>query len=507
MHIPDGYISPRTFVPAWLIFTPLIIHAFKKVKKVLDEQTLPLISSLAALSFVIMMFNIPVPGGTSGHAIGAAVIAILFDPWVAFLSISIVLLIQALVFGDGGITTYAINALSMGFIASFTGFYTYNALKKRIPEKINYFISGWFSIVLASFFVAVLLGIQPAIASDASGHPLYFPFGLRISIPALVGAHALFFGVVEGLFTLFTVTYIRKVYQTQTLQMRDIHSKNDIFVFLSGLAVLILLVPLGLLTGNPAWGEWDSGFFKEKLGAIPHGIQKLSEIYFAPVKDYSLQGLSSVESYYLSAFVGVMTILLLFFLFTGKRSRKDSANLQKMMFVVYFIALMLVAFSNNIYFIGLLLLSALLLSGKLIFKLLKRTLLILFLVNFVISAFYVYLATVSHTLSDYSLIVFNLRSFTLLYFTFLMLHKVNVFTVFSFSRTLSFLLILSYSQILAFRQTFFEFSMAYKSKTIVKPTVRELHKFIANTMVFFIRSAISNSTEILLALKSRNITL
>jgi len=507
MHIPDGYISPKTFVPAYLIFFPLITYTFKKIRKVLDEQTLPLISSLAALSFVIMMFNIPIPGGTSGHAIGAAVIAILFDPWIAFLAISIVLLIQALIFGDGGITTYAINALSMGFIASFTGFYTNKALHKRIPEKLNYFISGWFSIVLASFFVAVLLGIQPAIASDTSGHPLYFPFGLWISIPALVGTHVLFFGVVEGLFTLFTVTYVRKVYQTQTRQLTSIHSKNDIFVFLSGLAVLILLVPLGLLTRNPAWGEWNISFFKENLGVIPHGIQKLSEIYFAPVKDYSLQGLSSVESYYLSAFVGVIIILLLFFLLTGKSSRKNSANLQKMMFIIYIIVLMLVAFSNNIYFIGLLLLTAMLVSGKLIYKLLKQTLVILFLVNFAISIFYLYLATVSHSLSYNSLILFNLRSFTLLFFTFLMLRRVNVFAVFSFSKTLSFLLILSYSQILAFRQTFFEFSMAYKSKTIVKPKVRELHRFIANTMVFFVRSAISNSTEILLALKSRNITL
>jgi len=507
MHIPDGYISPKTFVPASLIFIPLITYTFKKVKKSLDEQTLPLISSLAALSFVIMMINIPVPGGTSGHAIGAAVIAILFDPWIAFLSVSIVLLIQAMVFGDGGITTYAINALSMGFIASFTGFYTYKILKNLISEKVNYFVSGWLSIVLASLFVAVLLGIQPAIASDASGHPLYFPFGLRVSIPALVGAHALFFGVVEGLFTLFTVTYFRKVYQTQTLQLKAIHSKNDIFVFLSGLLVAISLVPLGLLTNNPAWGEWDSGFFKEKLGSIPHGIQNLSEIYFAPVKDYSLQGLSSVESYYLSAFIGVVVIFLLFFLLTGKSSRKDSVSLQRIMFVIYFIALLLVAFSSNIYFIGLLLVIALLLSGKLILKLLKRVLVILFLVNFIISVFYIYLATTSHSLVYSSLILFNLRSFTLLFFTFLMFRRVNIFAVFTFSKTLSFLLILSYSQILAFRQTYFEFSMAYKSKTIVKPKIRELHRFIANTMVFFIRTAISNSTEILLALKSRNITL
>ncbi len=507
MHIPDGYISPKTFVPAYLIFIPLISYAYKKVRNVLDEQTLPLISSLAALSFVIMMFNIPVPGGTSGHAIGAAVIAIIFNPWVGFLSLSIVLLIQAIVFGDGGITTYAINALSMGFVASFSGYYVHKLLQNKVGQKLNYFISGWFSIVFASLFVAVLLGIQPAIASDAAGHPLYFPFGLRITIPALVGAHVLFFGVAEGLFTMVTITYIQKVYQPQALKFKIINSGKDIFVFLFVLIIIVGLVPLGLLTGNPAWGEWDLSFFTNRLGAVPQGLQKLSNIYFAPVSDYSIGNFSPVAGYYFSALTGILTVFLLFFLFTKKKNRRNATGLQKMMFFAYLTAVLLVAISNNVWFIGILLLVALLLSGKQILKLLKQTFVVLFFVNFVISAFYIYLATVSHSYSYSSLIIFNLRTFTLLFFTFLMLRKVNVFSVFSFSKSLSFLLILSYSQILTFRKTFYDFSLAYKSKTIVKPKTKAIHKFIANTTVFFIRQAMYNSTEILLALKSRNINL
>jgi cobalt/nickel transport system permease protein len=88
-----------------------------------------------------------------------------------------------------------------------------------------------------------------------------------------------------------------------------------------------------------------------------------------------------------------------------------------------------------------------------------------------------------------------------------MLEKVNVFSIFTLSKSLSFLLILSYSQILAFKKTYNDFSLAYKSKAIVKPKVKELHIFIANTTVFFIRQAMTNSTEILMALKSRNIKL
>jgi len=507
MHIPDGYISPKTFVPAYLIFIPLVSYAYKKVRNVLDEQTLPLISSLAALSFVIMMFNIPVPGGTSGHAIGAAVMAILFGPWVGFLSISIVLLIQALIFGDGGITTYAINALSMGFIASFTAYYTYRLLGTKVNEKVNYFLSGWMSIVLVSLFVAVILGIQPAIASDAAGNPLYFPFGLKISVPALVGAHMLFFGVAEGLFTSITLNYIKKVYKTQNFRLTGINSKNDIFVFLVVLLVIISLVPLGLLSGNPAWGEWDLSFYKEKLGVIPQGLQKLSDIYFAPVHDYSPSGFSLVAGYYISTLIGILAVFLLFYLFTRKNNRKHSPNMQKLMFFIYLTALLLVAVSNNIYFISIVLAVAFLFSGKHFFKLIKRTLIVLFVVNFVVSAVYACLIWINGSFSYYSLIIFNLRTFTLLYLTFVMLEKVNVFSVFPLSKSLSFLLILSYSQILAFKKTYNDFSLAYKSKTIVKPKIKELHTFIANTTVFFIRQAMTNSTEILMALKSRNIIL
>jgi len=507
MHIPDGYISPKTFVPAYLIFIPLISYAYKKIKNMLDEQTLPLISSLAALSFVIMMFNIPVPGGTSGHAIGAAVIAILFNPWIAFVSLSIVLLIQALIFGDGGITTYAINALSMGFIASFSGYYIHRFLKNKISDKLNYFLSGWGSIVIASLFVAVLLGIQPSIASDAAGHPLYFPFGLKVSIPALVGTHMLFFGVVEGLFTMVSVTYIKRVYPTQVTIIPKKNSKKDIFIFLMVLVVIIGLVPLGLLTANPAWGEWDLGFFAQKLGAVPLGLQKLSDIYFAPLADYSFKSLNAVSGYYISAFIGILAIFSIFMFTVHKKNGKNTANMQKLMFFTYLIALFLVAVANNIYFIGVILIAASILSYKRLFKLLKRVVIILFFVNFIISVFYFYLATVNGSFSYLSLVLFNLRTFTLLFLTFSMLEKVNIFSVFSFSKTLSFLLILSYSQMLAFKKTYRDFSSANKSRTIIKPKIKNIHIFIGNMMVFFIRQVMVNSTEILMALKSRNINL
>ncbi len=191
---------------------PLWVYAFRRVKILLDEETLPFISAMTALSFVIMMLNVPIPGGTSGHVIGTAVIAILFGPWTGFLSVSLVLLIQALLFGDGGITSFPINALTMGWVAAFTAAWLYPILEKRVSQGVAAFVSGWSSIVLASVGVALALGIQPMIASDGAGKPLFFPFPISVTVPALVGAHALFFGVAEGILTLLVLNFVRRIH-------------------------------------------------------------------------------------------------------------------------------------------------------------------------------------------------------------------------------------------------------------------------------------------------------
>ncbi len=210
MHIPDGYLSPQTYIPAYAVAIPALTYGIKKLKEILNEETYPFIATLTALSFLIMMINIPIPGGTSGHAIGTAVISILFNPWIAFVSVSFVLLIQSLIFGDGGITAWSINSIGIGFIASFSAYYSYKLLKK-INKNLALFLSGWSSIVLASLFIALALGIQPIIAHDQNGKPLYFPFDLSITIPALVGAHMLYFGIVEGIYTLIVVKFIEKI--------------------------------------------------------------------------------------------------------------------------------------------------------------------------------------------------------------------------------------------------------------------------------------------------------
>ena len=497
MHIPDGYISPKVFVPFYLLFIPLLLKGVRKLRNRLDEDVLPLLSSLTALSFIIMMFNVPVPGGTSGHALGAALIAIVFGPWAGFLSVSLVLLLQAMLFGDGGITTYAVNAVAMGYVASFSGYYTYRILKNRVPEKVGYFLAGWVSIVLASFVVAVVLGIEPIIARDAEGVPLYFPYGLKVTIPAVVGSTLLFFGVLEGFFTLFGVSYFKR-YLSEGYRPRLVvpgKGTSDVFLFFVVVVLVLLLVPLGLLTDNPAWGEWDTSFFRLHLGFVPGGIESLSSFYNAPLPDYSLPGMGAVSSYYLSAVLGFFFITLLFYLF----SRKKGRVFDKLFFVCYLLVVFAVTVSSNPYFMLALLGVALLLSGKDIFSLLVRTFAPLLLFNLFSSVYFIL------TRNDTGLLLFNLRTFTILYFTLLAGKKLNLFAVLSFSPLLSYTLTVAYSQINNFVVTYRQMKQALESRTIKNVPLLQSYRIVGMQVNFFIKRSLENSKEITQAVKSRSL--
>ncbi len=206
MHIPDGYLSPQTYLPAYAVAVPLLVRGVRRLRVSLDEETLPQLSALTGLAFVVQMLNIPLPGGTTGHALGTAALTLAFGPWVASSALGLVLLIQALLFADGGITTYPVNLLAMGFTAAFAAHYLYHAARHHLPESAATFLAGWGSAVAAATVAATALGIQPLLAHDAAGHPLFFPLGLGITLPAIVGSHALVFGVAEGGYTAAVAT-------------------------------------------------------------------------------------------------------------------------------------------------------------------------------------------------------------------------------------------------------------------------------------------------------------
>jgi cobalt/nickel transport system permease protein len=214
MHIPDGYLSPQTYIPLFGAFVVSAAVAVRKVKNEVSARNIPYLGMAAAFSFIIMMFNLPIPGGTSGHAVGSAVIAILFGPWAAMIAVSVALIIQALVFGDGGITAIGANCFNMAVFMPFVAYHIFKLFSSKTAGKsrvyIVAFIAGYLSLVLTAILTAVEFGIQPLIASAGDGRALYCPYDLSVAIPAMAIEHMLLFGIVEGIITAVIISYFLK---------------------------------------------------------------------------------------------------------------------------------------------------------------------------------------------------------------------------------------------------------------------------------------------------------
>ena len=206
MHIPDGFLSPQTYLPLYAVAGVAWTVGMRRVRRALDERTIPLLAVVTALAFVLSMIAVPLPGGTTVHATGIGLLAVLFGPWVAFMSLSLVFLMQALLFGDGGITALPLNALAMGLAGSFTGYGVYKLLHRRhAPSAL--FAGAASAVLVAALLVALVLGIQPLVASRADGTPLFFPFGLAITLPAVMLPH-LAVAAAEGVLTVMLFRFL-----------------------------------------------------------------------------------------------------------------------------------------------------------------------------------------------------------------------------------------------------------------------------------------------------------
>jgi cobalt/nickel transport system permease protein len=214
MHIPDGYLGPQTYVPLYVVFITTIGIAVKKLKAKLTAKLVPFLGMATAFTFLIMMFNVPIPGGTTGHAVGAAIIALILGPWAAMVSVSVALIIQALVFGDGGITAIGANCVNMAVIMPFAAILVYKLIagKSTSLSRLNVaaFFSGYISLNLAAIATAVEFGIQPLIATSPEGQALYAPYPLSVAVPAMAIEHLILFGFIEGLVTMLLFSYFYK---------------------------------------------------------------------------------------------------------------------------------------------------------------------------------------------------------------------------------------------------------------------------------------------------------
>ncbi len=215
MHIPDGYLGPQTYGVLYGVMVPIWALASRIVRRTLKQRQVPFLALGAAFSFVIMMFNVPIPGGSTGHAVGAVIVAILLGPWAAVIAISIALVIQALLFGDGGITAIGANCFNMAFVMPMVGSLVYRLISKGATATsrrrwIAGAVAGYIGLNVAAVTTAVMFGLQPLLAKGADGRPLYFPYPLKVAVPVMAAEHLLLFGIIEAIITGLLVIYFQR---------------------------------------------------------------------------------------------------------------------------------------------------------------------------------------------------------------------------------------------------------------------------------------------------------
>lgn len=203
MHVPDGFLSPEITIPSYAVAAPLFAYAARRHFGARAVDALPVMGSLTALALVVQTIRIPVPGGTSTHLVGAALLALVYHPLVAFVCQGLVLLLQALFFGAGGVTVLAVNALAMGLLGPGTGWLAFRAAR-RLGEGPAAFLAAWIAMQVSSLAVALVLGLQHAVS------PRTFPVPFPVVLAATMGPSLLVTGIVEGAYTLAALALLRK---------------------------------------------------------------------------------------------------------------------------------------------------------------------------------------------------------------------------------------------------------------------------------------------------------
>ena len=335
MHIPENYLSPATCAVMGAAMVPVWAHAVRKINTELPKDKVPLLGVGAAFSFLGMMFNVPLVGGTTGHAVGGTLIALLFGPDAACIAVSIALLLQAVIFGDGGILAFGANCFNMAFVLPYVGYGIYRLLMKifggkNIGETLRYVaaaVGSYIGINAAAFCAAVEFGIQPMLFKDASGNALYCPYGLSVSIPAMMISHLAVAGIVEAVFTVAVYAFVKRTSPDLTYENIKYAAANETAVgnesrkkhipVFALVAVLIAATPLGLLATGTAWGEWGADEIAEvvsngtALGYTPRGLEKGWSLSVL-MPDYGIEGVNEVLAYILSAAIGVAVLVIIF---------------------------------------------------------------------------------------------------------------------------------------------------------------------------------------------------
>ena len=316
MHIPDNYLSPASCAVLAVAAAPVVGLSITKVKAQLKEnkELAPMLGIAASLSFLLMMFNVPIPGGTTAHAVGGVLLSILIGPYAASLALTVALLLQALLFGDGGILALGANIFNMAIAMPFVGYAVYHFFRKQNHETAGVLVGSYVGINVAAFLTAIELGIQPIIATQG-GEPLYNPYGLAVTIPAMMVTHLTIAGAVEVFFTYVIYRFVKQVAPQELYTPTSVNTTYFVKKIRYVLLALVVLSPLGLLAEGTAFGEWSADELAEMMPNVPAGIEN-GFSFEALFSDYTIPGTNIAVGYILSA----ITALLVFYIL-GKMIR------------------------------------------------------------------------------------------------------------------------------------------------------------------------------------------
>ncbi|MCQ2752123.1 MAG: cobalt transporter CbiM [Coriobacteriales bacterium] len=342
MHIPENYMSPATCGIFDVVIIPIWVYAIKKTKDTKTKEKMPMLGLAAAFCFIAMMFNIPLPGGTTGHAVCGTLVAILFGGWPGGIALSVAFILQSIFFGDGGILAIGANCFNIAFVLPIVGFSLYRLICGNKPslkkELLAAGISSYVAINVAAIFTGLELGVQPLLFSE-NGQALYCPYPIAISVPAMLEGHLTIAGLAEAAFTVGILAFVRKVAPNFGIQDLNAASgegnqiaplkKSPIIPVVIILAILVIATPLGLIAQGDAWGEWSLDDLSAMVGYAPAGMDGAFE-WNAFIPDYSFgEIMPEWIAYILCAVIGVCILILIFrfvSLFMKKSPKNSGAN-------------------------------------------------------------------------------------------------------------------------------------------------------------------------------------
>jgi cobalt/nickel transport system permease protein len=281
VHIPDGFLDARTAVATGVLATAGLGLALAGVRRTVPPRRIPLIGLAAAFVFAAQMLNFPVAGGTSGHLIGAVLAAVLLGPSAAVLVMSAVLILQCLMFADGGVTALGANLFSMALVAPAVGYGIYRLLRRLVGEELR---GRLFATAFAAWCSTVAAAISCAGQLALSG-----TVPLRVALPAMGGIHLLI-GLGEALITTLVVAAVARARPELLLEQTEPRLQPRY----GELAARGVLVALGLaIFVAPFASGWPDGLERvaATLGFEHRGAA--TPVLAAPLPDYQFPGVGS----------------------------------------------------------------------------------------------------------------------------------------------------------------------------------------------------------------------